>query len=173
MKFLVVWLLFITIIATCGSGCRNFESGDINYDAEGKPVNQHIEKRTYPTTQKRVRFVFNVYALAASLYDPVSGNFSPYAKVGIFTENYDSFPVIAGQAYGAIEEDYSTSWWNWTAFFSGTPDTKTNLIKRTVVYIGTVPGDKEHLTVKTTNGIGLTIDEHGLTIPDAISVELK
>jgi hypothetical protein len=97
---------------------------------------------------------------------------SPYVKIGIFKERYQSSPVVPGQPIIIVDEEYSSSWWNWTTFFNGTPDTKTNLIRRKIVYIGRATKDDKELLVKTGDGIGMTIGPNGITLPKD-SVQLK
>ncbi|MFA6102168.1 MAG: hypothetical protein WCV67_03170 [Victivallaceae bacterium] len=169
-------MLFICIIcAGCLTNTKN-NTTTTNYDPTGQIVRNVVknEQESYfVSTYKFLSYEINVYALAASMYDPTTGNFSPYLKLGIFKEKYKSFPVVPGQSFGSIDEEYNSDWWSWTTFFTGTQNSSTSLISRNIVYIGTVPDGKKELSVTTGSGVGLTIDKHGVTIPNNTKIELK
>jgi hypothetical protein len=158
------------------AGCRNYKANNIKLDAsqqtivkiengkivsiEGKVTEVSTERNELPTAGKSVRLEYEVYALAASMYDPMSGNLSPYLKLGFFKSFYDSMPVKKGQSYCVVRKVYSSSWWNWASFF-GKGDNQT-LSSSTVIWIGTVPESANKLEVEEQEGTGIAISADGI-----------
>ena len=154
-------------------GCMNTSHEKINYAADGKTaVSKESDTRTMPTTGKQVRLKYECYALKASFYDTTTGNFSPYLDLGIFTMNYFSSPMAAGQPYFVQNKTYSNSWWNWISFFKDS-DTKTNLVQEDVIWVGVAPeGSDSALAVTDMSGVGLMVNKNGFTLP-GVKVEVK
>lgn len=179
MKYLVWMAIFIVAAATAGSmsGCVNTTKTDTTdfYNSAGKKEKTQTiqEVSKVPTADKYVSLIDEVNAIACSMYDPVSGNLSPYLKLGFFKFHYTSMPVQAGQPIFVQTEEYSSSWWNWVSFFSSEKkDDKTNIVKRVTMWIGTVPKDGQVLTVKTKTGPGMTISGEGFE-SEALKVTME
>lgn len=167
-------VLIVFSVTGCLTNTKN-NTDTKNYNTAGQLTQEVINEQEsyFAPTYKFMGYELNVYALAASAYDPATGNFSPYIKIGIFTEKYKSFPVKPGQSLYLVDEEYSSSWWNWTTFFSGTPDTKTNLVRRTIVVIDKIPAGVTTAEVQTVDGVALTISKDGITSPKKVNVNLK
>lgn len=176
-QFRLSVLSVASVLSVCLlSGCLTNHKDDTittSFDAAGVKTQEvrQVKEDYLATTYKTLNLDIDVYAVAASFYDPVSGSMSPYLKLGIFKEKYYSIPVVPGQPVTIVDEEYSNSWWNWTTFFSGTPDNKTNLIRRRMINIGNVPDAANSLEVKYGSGAGITIDKSGVSVPGAISVK--
>lgn len=155
-------LSIVLILVLLLSGCRDLVTITTAYDNSGHVTTITESRSELPTTRKTVEFQSDVNAVAVSFIDMKTGNFSPYLDLGFFKIRYNSVPVTAGQPYCAIHEEYSTSWWNWISLFSpDKQDSKTNLVNRTTIWIGTVPDGKSTLEMETVSGTGIHVSAAG------------
>lgn len=166
----LIGLLFAAVLI---GGCRNSIETTTYYTPAGGIDRVVQSKSELPTTGKSVDMQSDVNALAASIIDAKTGNFSPYLDLGFFKLKYNSFPVIAGQPYFVQHEEFSTSWWNWVSFFSSDKkDAKANLVQRTTMWIGTTPEQAKALTLQTKLGPGVRISGNGFE-SEAIKVTME
>lgn len=166
----IIGLLLAAVLFT---GCRNTSETTTYYTPAGAVDRIVQSKSELPTTGKAVDMQSDVNALAASIIDAKTGNFSPYLDLGFFKLRYNSFPAVAGQPYFIQHDEYTTSWWNWIAFFStDKKDAKANLLQRTTMWIGTIPEAGKALTVQTKTGPGVRISGNGFE-SEAIKVTME
>lgn len=170
MKKLFVFIFALAIL----TGCRDTEIIKNNFDESGTKLrSQEIARETLPTTLKVVKAEEEVWCLATSFFDFTTGSPSPYLKIGIFRIRYNSFPVVPGQPIAVLDEEYSSSWWNWASVVSKTPEQKNNMLRRTIIYIGPVPAGAKVMKLQTGNGVGIILGPNGVSIPNDTKVEFE
>jgi hypothetical protein len=168
MKKLFIFLFALAVL----TGCRDTEITTNIYDNQGVIKSQVIEKETLPTTLKVVNAEESVWCLSTSFFDFTTGSAAPYLKIGIFKIKYDSFPIKPGQPIAVVDEEYSSSWWNWSSVLNRTAE-RPALLRRTIIWIGEAPAATSTLKIRQGSGVGLIIDSEGIKIPGKTAVSFK